>query len=197
MNRTINPQSMLELTARLYDSAEDPQQGCVFLEDLRQLTQANLISLVYYESGDPNRTFQIVCGTESDTVVTAPITVQEMGCRNGILQLQIHRLAMAEPLTQLDHEILVAAVRLMAKAISMSSLFLTIDKTKSTLTLSPRQREILSMAAKGKGSKEIAACLSLSTRTVEHHFTAASKRLHTKKRSQTVALAMEMGLLDP
>ena len=50
--------------------------------------------------------------------------------------------------------------------------------------LSPRQREILRLAAKGKTNKEIASDLSIAVATVAHHMSLILARLGAKSRTE-------------
>lgn len=53
--------------------------------------------------------------------------------------------------------------------------------------LTPRETEVLSLAAKGYRSKEIADELSLSTQTVQTHFRNIYEKLHVRSRTEAVA----------
>jgi DNA-binding NarL/FixJ family response regulator len=53
--------------------------------------------------------------------------------------------------------------------------------------LTPREAEVLKLAAKGYRSKEIAEALSLSPQTVETHFRNIYEKLHVRSRAETVA----------
>jgi DNA-binding NarL/FixJ family response regulator len=61
--------------------------------------------------------------------------------------------------------------------------------------LTPRQREILQLLAEGKSAKEVAAALSLSTRTVEFHKYALMDVLGIKNSSELIRFAMKHGLI--
>jgi DNA-binding CsgD family transcriptional regulator len=75
---------------------------------------------------------------------------------------------------------------------------LSSSREEGCLTPLPRRQcEVLTLGAQGLRSKEIAARMGLSVRTVEHHFTAAAQRLKTRGRSQTIATAIELGLITP
>lgn len=63
--------------------------------------------------------------------------------------------------------------------------------------LSARQLECLTLGAAGKTSAEIAGILGLSTRTVDHYFEDACKRLGVRNRVQAVAKALSLGLITP
>lgn len=60
--------------------------------------------------------------------------------------------------------------------------------------LTPRQREILVLAADGLTYKEIGAALNLSENTVKYHMGEVLQRLHLKNREQAVAFARRSGL---
>jgi DNA-binding CsgD family transcriptional regulator len=63
----------------------------------------------------------------------------------------------------------------------------TTSPTVSAAALSPREREVLSMAATGLGNDEIAAALHLSVRTVERHFHNIYAKLGVSGRSARTA----------
>lgn len=60
-------------------------------------------------------------------------------------------------------------------------------KSETTTQLSPREAEVLGLAAKGYRSKEIADALSLSPQTVETHFRNMYEKLHVRSRTEAVA----------
>jgi DNA-binding CsgD family transcriptional regulator len=62
--------------------------------------------------------------------------------------------------------------------------------------LSPREREVLQMAARGIPSGEIAERLGLSPATVKSHFENAYLKLGARNRAAAVAKAMRLGLID-
>ncbi len=59
--------------------------------------------------------------------------------------------------------------------------------------LSPRERDVVSLAAQGLTSREIAEMLSLSRATVESHFRSAVRRLSARNRAHAIALALTRG----
>jgi DNA-binding NarL/FixJ family response regulator len=63
--------------------------------------------------------------------------------------------------------------------------------------LTPRQREIVTLAAAGLSYKEVGAALNLSEHTVKYHMGAILQRLHLKNREQVVAYAVRSGLVRP
>ncbi len=63
--------------------------------------------------------------------------------------------------------------------------------------LTPRQREVLDLIARGCSSAEIAARLHRSIRTVESHRHALNKRMGTRNSVELIRRAIELGLVDP
>ena len=69
-------------------------------------------------------------------------------------------------------------------------------KTDSTLkTLTNREREVLSLAAKGASNKDIAEKLVLREVTVKSHLNSIFKKLNVTSRTQAVLLAMQTDLI--
>lgn len=67
--------------------------------------------------------------------------------------------------------------------------------TEKHLTLTPRERDILAGVARGERSKEIAARLGLSERTIWAYLTNIYNKLGVDSRASAVAAAMRRGLL--
>lgn len=63
------------------------------------------------------------------------------------------------------------------------------------MELTEREREILQGAARGERSKEIAARLGISIRTVGAHLASIYTKLGVDSRASAVAIALERGLL--
>lgn len=62
-------------------------------------------------------------------------------------------------------------------------------------TLSPREREVLSLLAAGLEPKEIATSLAVSVRTVHHQMESARLRLGVSTTWAAVAKATDLGLI--
>jgi DNA-binding NarL/FixJ family response regulator len=63
--------------------------------------------------------------------------------------------------------------------------------------LTPRQRQVLNLIARGHTNKEIARLLGISQRTVKFHVAAIFQRLRTSNRTETLARAFALGLVRP
>jgi DNA-binding NarL/FixJ family response regulator len=77
---------------------------------------------------------------------------------------------------------------------TFSSLPETVSRS-AAIGLTPRQRSILSLVARGLTNKEIASHLNLSARTIEMHVALALERLNCRTRSEAVSRALSQGLL--
>ena len=64
-------------------------------------------------------------------------------------------------------------------------------------TLTPRQREVVSLIAEGRTMKEVAAALALSPRTVETHKYQAMQALGFQTTADLIRYAIEHGLTAP
>jgi DNA-binding CsgD family transcriptional regulator len=63
--------------------------------------------------------------------------------------------------------------------------------------LTNREVELLALVAEGLSNAEIAARLSISAKTVDHHVSAAMGKLNAHSRAQAVASAYRLGALSP
>jgi DNA-binding NarL/FixJ family response regulator len=66
---------------------------------------------------------------------------------------------------------------------------------KPTVSLSPREREVLALVAQGESNPSIAATLFLSEATVKTHLLHVFEKLGVNDRTRAVTKAMELGLL--
>lgn len=64
-------------------------------------------------------------------------------------------------------------------------------------TLSPREIEVLTLAARGLTNKEIAYRLGISDRTVQFHMNSIFNKTGTNSRTEVVALAVRNGWVSP
>jgi DNA-binding NarL/FixJ family response regulator len=62
--------------------------------------------------------------------------------------------------------------------------------------LSPREREVLALIARGLANKEIAGALGIRSATVKNHVHSLLTKLRVKRRSEAVRAAFERGLLE-
>ncbi len=79
--------------------------------------------------------------------------------------------------------------RIAGKAFAASS-------PESEIDLSPREHQILTEVAEGYHSKEIAADIGVSERTVKSHLTSIYNKLGVFSRAEAVAKALQLGLIE-
>jgi DNA-binding NarL/FixJ family response regulator len=63
-------------------------------------------------------------------------------------------------------------------------------------SLTPRERDVLALVAEGQGYQEIAGTLSITVSTVQQHVASAMVRLSAGSRTQAVATALRLFLID-
>jgi two-component system response regulator NreC len=63
--------------------------------------------------------------------------------------------------------------------------------------LTPREREVLQLAAEGHTTRAIAGLLCLSTKTVEHHRASVMAKLGLRGQTELVKYAIRAGLVEP
>jgi DNA-binding NarL/FixJ family response regulator len=64
-------------------------------------------------------------------------------------------------------------------------------------SLSPREMEILKLAAQGTSNKGIASILGLSEQTIKNHISSILRKLNVENRTHAVVLALEQNLVEP
>lgn len=69
-------------------------------------------------------------------------------------------------------------------------------KTNRSDGLTLREREVLRSVKLGRTSRDTAASLGISERTVKFHMANILRKLKAGNRTQAVAMAMEQGLVD-
>jgi DNA-binding NarL/FixJ family response regulator len=80
------------------------------------------------------------------------------------------------------------------EAVSLADSFQTLPTTKHPF--SPREHEVLTLAADGLTNKEIAYRLGISERTVQFHINSIFNKTTTNSRTEAVALALRNGWID-
>lgn len=63
--------------------------------------------------------------------------------------------------------------------------------------LSPRQMQILTLAAQGQTYRQVADTIGITERTVKYHMTEILECLHLQNRAQVIAYAARMGMVRP
>jgi DNA-binding NarL/FixJ family response regulator len=63
--------------------------------------------------------------------------------------------------------------------------------------LTPREEEVVKLIAEGRSSKDIAALLVISVKTVERHRANVLQKLELRDRTQLTRYAIRAGLIEP
>ena len=69
------------------------------------------------------------------------------------------------------------------------------EKRRDVEELHPRELQILTLAAKGMGNKEIASNLEISERTVQTHLVNIFRKLRVSSRTEAVLQGLRQGWL--
>jgi DNA-binding NarL/FixJ family response regulator len=77
-----------------------------------------------------------------------------------------------------------------------SDLYQRIKGLRSGPTITPRERDVLALVAKGQSNKEIAGMLGISTETVKQHISTVLDKLDVKDRTQAATEAIRRGLIS-
>jgi DNA-binding NarL/FixJ family response regulator len=70
------------------------------------------------------------------------------------------------------------------------------DFVDDAVSLTPRERDIVTLVAEGQSSKGIARAMNLSHRTVERHLENCRFKLNVRNKAQLVAKAVTDGLVN-
>ncbi len=68
---------------------------------------------------------------------------------------------------------------------------------EQAIWLTPREREVLGLAAQGAMDKEIAEALTITTHTVKRHMSNILTKLHLSSRHEAAQFALRAGLIPP
>ena len=84
---------------------------------------------------------------------------------------------------------------IMARVLAQKNAPAAKSKSDSTFNLTDREFEVLESVARGERSKEVAAHLGISERTVKAHLASIYQKLEVDSRAAAIAVAAQKGLL--
>jgi two-component system, NarL family, nitrate/nitrite response regulator NarL len=141
---------------------------------------------------------------EASTTACGPGTLlgdaHEASQVEELLRLLVDQAADSKPAPELGSDENAEGQREVVLALSVDGVQYTLVRTAdrrevSHSTLSPREREICRLIARGLPNKAIAAVLDVSLWTVATHLRRVFAKLGVSSRAEMVARAMEEGLL--
>ena len=95
-----------------------------------------------------------------------------------------------------DPEILLAAVRAVARGRTFIDPSVAGRFAPFTEELTPREMTVLHLLASGRSNKDIAASLNIGEETVKSHVGRVLAKLHAENRAQAVTQALKRGLVN-
>ncbi len=87
------------------------------------------------------------------------------------------------------------AARILSEFGRQAGAALAVEDKERRASLSPREREVLTLVARGLTYKEVGAKLCLAERTIKYHMGEIIARLHLENRAQVIEYARRTGLV--
>ena len=172
-------------------------QPDVVLLDIRMPGMDGLEALEQIRASSPQVAVVILTTYNEDAFLLRGLQAGACGylLKDCPLEMLLHTIrAAARGETLLQPEMITRLLK--ARSVSASSFPSTV-RAANRPRFTEREREILAAIARGERSKEIAAHLGLTRRTVETYLTNIYLKLEVDSRAAAVAVALEQGLLRP
>ncbi len=186
-----NGKSALALVEQLYDT---PQQPDLILMDVRMPIMDGVAAIQKLTQKFSSISILVLSTFDDDEYITQAM---EFGAKGYLLK--------DTPIEEIAYAIRSATKGYTQLGPGLFQKFLTrSDSQKSNSptvlpnvfqNLTPREKEVLSLIAKGASNKEIAQQLYISERTVKAHITSILSQLNLRDRTQAAILANQHGLL--
>lgn len=172
-------------------------QPDVVLMDIRMPSMDGLEALEHIRASSPQVAVVILTTYNEDAFMLRGLQAGACGylLKDCPLETLLHAIrAAARGETLLQSEMIARLLK--AHPLPTSSSPAT-ARAANMLRFTKRELEILAAIARGERSKEIAAHLGLTRRTVETYLTTIYLKLEVDSRAAAVAVALEQGLLRP
>lgn len=147
-----------------------------------------------------DRVEKSVMGQRWDVGARSGVTAPIFDGVDGTFDYAILSFSRDRPLTAIEQRHAEPSAQLFATyfhSVAPSILLPKDEKPADAPKLSPRERDCLTWAAKGKSSWEIGQLLAISVPTVKFHLKNAGRKLGTNGRALTITSAMRARLINP
>ena len=186
-----NGKKALTLVKQLYDT---PQQPDLILMDVRMPVMDGVAAIQKLAQQFSSISVLVLSTFDDDEYITQAM---QLGAKGYLLK--------DTPIEEIAHAIRAAIKGYTQLGPGLFQKFLTqSDRNRSNSptalpnvlqALTPREKEVLSLIAKGASNKEIAQELYISERTVKAHITSILSQLNLRDRTQAAILANQYGFL--
>ena len=186
-----NGKKALALVKQLYDT---PQQPDLILMDVRMPVMDGVAAIQKLAQQFSSISVLVLSTFDDDEYITQAM---QFGAKGYLLK--------DTPIEEIAHAIRAAIKGYTQLGPGLFQKFLTqSDRNRSNSptalpnvlqALTPREKEVLSLIAKGASNKEIAQELYISERTVKAHITSILSQLNLRDRTQAAILANQYGFL--
>ncbi|MDJ0634214.1 MAG: response regulator transcription factor [Xenococcaceae cyanobacterium MO_188.B29] len=186
-----NGKSALALVEQLYDT---PQQPDLILMDVRMPVMDGVAAIQKLTQKFSSISILVLSTFDDDEYITQAM---EFGAKGYLLK--------DTPIEEIAYAIRSAIKGYTQLGPGLFQKFLTRSDSQKInsptvlpdvfQSLTPREKEVLSLIAKGANNKEIAQQLYISERTVKAHITSILSQLNLRDRTQAAILANQHGFL--
>jgi NarL family two-component system response regulator YdfI len=163
----------------------------VVLMDLRMPGMDGLTAIEKIRTTQPEIAVVILTTYNEDDLMLRGL---QAGAR-GFLLKDTNRSALFDTIRAAARGETLLKPEIVARVISKAGMTFTRTETGSPSYLTEREGEVLAAVAKGERSKEIAAHLSITERTVKAHLASIYSKLGVDSRAAAIAIAAQKGLL--
>jgi pimeloyl-ACP methyl ester carboxylesterase/DNA-binding CsgD family transcriptional regulator len=191
-----NPAFLQMFTSQFFPAAT-PAQAHAFNEIQRRATSPATAARLMRAFADLDASPALAC-VRAPTLVFHSRGDQRVPLEEGRFLAASIAGARFEPLDS-DSHVPLPGEPAFARLHELLQSFLTGDAPASTAfpSLTPRERQVLELLARGLDNAQIAAHLQMADKTVRNHVTAVFAKLEVENRPQAIVRARDAGLGDP
>lgn len=119
------------------------------------------------------------------------------GGASAVLALDVNRDELVSAIRAVEAGLVVVPSAVSAELLALARPVATYTSVSANagVTLTPRERDVLTLLAQGLANKVIAPRLGISEHTVKTHVAAVYEKLHARNRAEAVVAAARQGLL--